>query len=264
MQYTSFQYSSDSNARYALAGLCSAALIILIMLLLPNQVMHGVGWSIALGVAVSALIFGGVILFQRVKMKDMLRQMIRLSKRAEEANERASHLIAEEAVRMQQMEEKKESELLADDIAQADLTDLAMDPMRDENGFIFRFQGGFFRMTDVNQKVVRIIYPRIYTVPVGQQNLLARILNRVNSAFQLIKLTAVPAAEEGAVTVHAMADILYTSKVTDRRQLLLQLLSTFFDAQHALALSMTAAQLHLEPEVPEDEVQVDIEGASLN
>lgn len=68
------------------------------------------------------------------------------------------------------------------------------------------------------------------------------MLNRVNTATSLVKLIAVPAAEDESVVVHAFADVYYTSRLSGRKQQLRQILGLFFDAQHALALGMAAAQ----------------------
>lgn len=162
-------------------------------------------------------------------------------------------------------EEKETKELLAKDIACADMKLLGMEPLEDDSDIVFRFLGGYFRMSDTDRRMVRILYPRVYSAPMEEQNLLARIINRVNGAFPIIKLAATPEQDEECMTVHVVADILYTSRVTERISLLRQVLQICFDAQHALAVGMAAAAA--QGELSQDdtkELQGELEDIGLN
>lgn len=139
----------------------------------------------------------------------------------------------------QACEPKKE--LMAEDFLYDDLLALGMDPVQDENEIMFRFQGGYFRAVALDHRVIKIIYPRIFRTDVENQNLLSRVLNKVNGSFALVKLTSVPAIEDNDLYVHGFADMLYTSAVSNRGELLSGLLQIFFDAQHALAMAYNAA-----------------------
>lgn len=158
------------------------------------------------------------------------------------------------------------AERYAEEIAMHDMQLMGLSPQKDKRGIIFYFQGGYFRMTNLDSSIVRVYYPCIYSVSASEQNLLARMLNRVNSSITLVKLTSTRGDDDN-ILAHAFADILYTSSITYRRDLLRQLLMSFFDAQHALAAGMTAATMHdavAEQNNRSESMAVDSELAELN
>ncbi len=258
MKFTFTSHISRRDSRLMLLLLAGALALVSVMLVFSAaDVGANPAHGIIVGAAVTALVFALIATWQRMRMSFLGKRVLRLVSATRE-------IAAKRPVCADAGNTDKDGELLADEIAEADLHEMGMDPVRDEQGIFFHFQGGYFRMMDTQEQMVRIYYPCIYSSPVEQQNLLARMINRINGAFSLVKLYAAHGAEDEYVAVHAFADILYTSEIPYRKDLLRQLLQSFFDSQHALALAMTAATAQPDGEVMQDEAVCEQGDAELN
>ncbi len=122
-----------------------------------------------------------------------------------------------------------------------DLREAGMQPEWDGDSLCFRFQGGYFRALNVDGEIIRIVYPHMFSLSAPYQDLLCRLLNRINSNYALVKLVAGASPDDGVIEVCAFADLYYPAAVEDRQTLLSELLSIFFDAQRSLVLSASLA-----------------------
>lgn len=153
--------------------------------------------------------------------------------------------------------------LSARELLPRDLKEAGMQPEWDDDTLIFRFQGGYFRAVNLDNEVIRIVYPRIYSVNAASQDLLCRLLNRINSDYALVRLIATAVPEKDDIEVYAFADIYYTDAVSNRMMLLATMLSIFFDAQRSLVLSASLNSA-IDSEGANPECETAYRGFSLN
>lgn len=149
----------------------------------------------------------------------------------------------------------------------ADLEAMHCDPQFEDDGLlVFRYQGGYFNASAIDPGMVRILFPRIYSVGVTRQDFLCRVINRINTSYAVCKLIATPCAASPVVEVHALADIYYSAEMSDRDFRLRGVLSVFFSQQRTLAVSAAVEEI----ETPEpasdapDECESSYKDISLN
>lgn len=152
----------------------------------------------------------------------------------------------------------------AREILPADLKEAGMQPEWDEDTLCFRYLGGYFRAVNLDNDVIRIIYPRIYSVSAPYQDLLCRLLNRINSSYGLVKVIATAVPDEDDIEVYAFADIYYTSAMADRQSLLSAILSIFFEVQKALVMSSSVNAVDEDDEDFDTTCETAYRGFSLN
>lgn len=134
----------------------------------------------------------------------------------------------------------------------ADLEAMHCDPQFEDDGLlVFRYQGGYFNASSIDPGMVRILFPRIYSVGVTRQDFLCRVINRINTSYAVCKLIATPCAPSPVVEVHALADIYYSAEMSDRDFRLRGVLSVFFSQQRTLAVSAAVEEIEA-PELPSD------------
>ena len=135
-----------------------------------------------------------------------------------------------------------------------DLESLELRPVMEGESIHVSYQGGYFRIMPLSDHMLRIIYPCIYIVENERQDMLARIINRVNDLTPVIKLTSGTHTFEGKLAVNAVVDMLYLPEDSSRTDTLCYMMESFFEAQRSLALGMAAASI----EEPEPEISREI------
>ncbi len=135
-----------------------------------------------------------------------------------------------------------------------DLESLELRPVMEGGSINVSYHGGYFRIMPLSDHMLRIVYPCIYIVENERQDMLARIINRVNDLTPVIKLTSGHHTFEGKLAVNAVADMLYLPEDSTRTDTLCYMMESFFKAQHSLALGMAAAAT----EEPEPEISREI------
>lgn len=106
-----------------------------------------------------------------------------------------------------------------------------------DNSIIFRYQGGYFRASNLDREIIRVIFPRIFSICVAKQDFLCRVLNRINGSYSMCRLTAIRGETDGMIEVHGYADFYYTSSLTDRLEVFEEILTVFFLQQRSLLLA---------------------------
>ncbi len=120
----------------------------------------------------------------------------------------------------------------------SDLTKAGLYPALEDDVVTFRYQGGYFQVSQTGENMIRVVFPRIYSVSVARQDFLCRLLNRINTTYAICKLVAVPSEVDMLVEVHGFADIFYKDCFADRLSLLRDIFAVFFDQQRNLAIGM--------------------------
>lgn len=137
----------------------------------------------------------------------------------------------------------------------------------DDNSIIFKYQGGYFRATNLDREIIRVIFPRIFSISATKQDFLCRLLNRINGSYAICRLTAIRGETDGTIEVHGYADFYYTSALTERVEVLEEILSVFFMQQRSLLLSAGIQEaIEMEDEDPDypDICQTSYKDISLN
>ena len=103
-------------------------------------------------------------------------------------------------------------------------------PKKDNDAIIFHHKNGIFKAEWLDHKVIRIIFPHIFTAPPSHHNKLVRIANQLNIDYVLVKVVAVPRSDNSEILIHAIADFYYTSQNKDT-SLLDEILTQFIEIQ---------------------------------
>lgn len=123
-------------------------------------------------------------------------------------------------------------------VLKSDLTKAGLCPTMEDDVVTFRYQGGYFQASQTGENMIRVVFPRIYSVAVSRQDFLCRLLNRINTTYAICKLVAVPSEVDMLVEVHGFADIFYRDCFADRLSMLRDIFAVFFDQQRNLAIGM--------------------------
>lgn len=140
-------------------------------------------------------------------------------------------------------------------ILMSDLTKAGLCPEMEDDVVTFRYQGGYFQVSRTGESMIRVVFPRIYSVAVSRQDLLCRLLNRINTTYAMCKLVAVSSEADMLVEVHGFADIFYRDCFADRLSMLRDVFAIFFDQQRSLSIGMAineAEELFLRVSPEED------------
>lgn len=148
----------------------------------------------------------------------------------------------------------------------SDLIDADLHPSVEGEVVVFRYQGGYFHASETNDNVIRIVFPRIYSVSVTRQDFLCRLLNRINATYAICKLVAVSSETDPLIEIHGFADLFYRGCFTDRRAMLRDVLAVFFEQQRSLAIGMAIneAEEMAEGNFPEEDCTSAYRDISLN
>ncbi|MCM1318983.1 MAG: hypothetical protein NC217_01210 [Muribaculaceae bacterium] len=136
----------------------------------------------------------------------------------------------------------------------------------DNEPYTYTYQGGFFQVRCIEDNVVRIFFPKIFTTSVLMQDMVCRSINRINSSYALCKLVAAANTQTMSVDVHGFADFPYQGEHDSRVKLLKDVMAVLFDMQRSLLVSMAVSEtLEQDPEAPEpDEFSTSYKDISLN
>ena len=103
-------------------------------------------------------------------------------------------------------------------------------PKKDNDAIIFHHKNGIFKAEWLDHKVIRIIFPHIFTAPPSHHDKLTGIANQLNIDYVLVKVVAVPRSDNSEILIHAIADFYYTSQNKDT-SLLDEILTQFIEIQ---------------------------------
>lgn len=120
----------------------------------------------------------------------------------------------------------------------SDLAEAGLSPSMEDDVATFRYQGGYFQVSQTGGNTIRVVFPRIYSVAVSRQDFLCRLLNRINTTYAICKLVAVPSEVDMLIEVHGFADIFYRDCFAGRLSMLRDILAVFFDQQRNLSIGM--------------------------
>lgn len=133
---------------------------------------------------------------------------------------------------------KSDNAKLASAFLYEELRDNGLSPIKEEDGsIIFKYQGGYFRATHLDKEIIRIIFPRIFSISVTKQDFLCRVLNNINGSYSICRLIAMRSESDGLLEVYGYADFYYTSTLTDRFEVFAEILSVFFLQQKSLLIA---------------------------
>lgn len=102
---------------------------------------------------------------------------------------------------------------------------------------IFKYQGGYFQASMLGKGLLRIVFPRIFSISPAAQDFLCRVINRINSSFAICRLVATISEHGSEVMVHGVADINYRGTRKERVDLVLDIISLFFEQQRNLIVA---------------------------
>lgn len=221
-------------------GLISLCLTAIVMLFFTSSPLNAnPWWGLLLGASLSALLLGlilsGASLWESEPKPD----------KAKETEPQSQH---------ENDEYNSAQAMNAFATVTQDLERLGLRPKVEGEAINVTYQGGYFRILPLSEYMLRIVYPCIYIVENERQDILARMLNRVNDLTPIIKLTSGTLTFEGKLAVNAVADMLYIHEDAARAETLCYMMESFFDAQRSLALGMAAAAI----EEPEPEISQEI------
>lgn len=238
MSRTITPYMSIRDSRIPLVGLASLCLTAIFMLIFSaTPLQSNPWWGLLLGGCLSALLLSLILSATGLWSRQ---------RAIEEGTYCAS--CGEES------RQEDESVETAVSLANDDLERLGLRPTYEGDMINVSYQGGYFHIVPLSEHMLRLIYPCIYVTEIDKQDLLTRILNRVNEATPIIKLTAGALTFEGKLSVNAVIDMMYLPEDGNRAETLCNMMEYFFEAQRSLALGMAAADL----QEPEPEVSAEI------
>ena len=136
--------------------------------------------------------------------------------------------------------QKDEYIVLAKDFMFEELLDRGMQPEKEVDGILFHYRGGNFRVKWLGKRIVRFVYPFLYTSDYDSINRLHRAVNMINSHYMVCKLVVLTNPEDASVSVHAVADLYYTSQ-NNMTPILENMLDQFFEMHHELLLNLKEA-----------------------
>lgn len=125
--------------------------------------------------------------------------------------------------------------ILAKDFLFDELEIRGMQPEKYSDGIVFHYRGGHFRVKWLNRRIIRFVYPYVYSDSPQAITQLCDIINELNSAYTLVKSVVAGNAEEKTLAVHIVADLYYTSQ-NNSTPILENLLNQFFEMQHELII----------------------------
>lgn len=197
---TPFLISADNNRQLFLLSLTLAVVLILIFII-PKSIQSS--FFIVLIGTLSTLII--ILSISKVASCDI----------SSEKND-ISHL--------------NDSIITADRFLFEQLSSMDCKPEHENDDIIFHYKNGCFKAQWLELKVIRIVFPCIFSAPPSLHNALLEITNKINTEYVVVKIVTVPHSGKNEIIVHAIADFYYTSQ-NKETTLLNEILTQFIEIQ---------------------------------
>lgn len=136
--------------------------------------------------------------------------------------------------------QKDEKIILAKDFLFKELYNRGLQPEREAENILFHYRGGYFRVKWLDKRIIRIVYPFLYTSDYDAVSKLHRIVNSINLHYMLCKLVVLANSDDATISVHAVADLYYTSQ-NNNTFILENVLTQFFEMHHELLFNLKEA-----------------------